>query len=200
MENANLLPDMLHHVWKRRWGYVSKILGDRSIIVFLSSQAGISMTWPVSWEACLLSISKVGLCLPSLPAVGSQETALDSSKCSQGARPYSHFYCSSSVCVSAPKPLFPKSSRTLAVGSRIYFDCSVCKAHKYELQTLGMVSKLKFTATSLYVHCSSTFSHLWPKNSEFHFLMPSLYFISQLNMSGVLVVTKYLPKTWQDNF
>ena len=36
------------------------------------------------------------------------------------------------------------------------------------------------------------------KSNEFNFLMPSLHLIAQLNMSGVLVVTKYLPKTWQD--
>ena len=39
------------------------------------------------------------------------------------------------LCVRA-RSTFSSSSRTLAVGSTICFDCSVCNGQKYELQTL----------------------------------------------------------------
>ena len=67
------------------------------------------------------------------PAVASHETAPNSSNCSQAARPGSHFYCSSTVCV-CQRHFFPD---TCGGKQNILGLLSLHAAHVCELQTLG---------------------------------------------------------------
>ena len=87
-------------------------------------------------------------------------------------RPYSHFYCSSSVCVSAPAPLFLKFPDTCGGKHNLLWLFSLQRIHTTdELQTLGMASKLKSKATNLlnsrhfcslsFLDCSSVFLVCW---------------------------------------
>ena len=140
-------------------GYVLTILGDRSCFFPVKHE----LLWRAQWAEKLVYLQSVKLACAFLPTcqlwvLRKLPPILQSV---HRARDHTHIFTAPQVSVCPRQLHFFSSSRTLAVGSRIYFDCSVCNAHKYELQTLGMASNSR--QPPLMFNCSKAPSPIYGK-------------------------------------